>query len=404
MNDLIGFTAISLVFLITLLFAFRWKAISNILLVAFFIRVLFLIINNYFFYLPDGNMDALNFELKAYNWSRDGFFGVFNYYVGPDAYFLSVLLAIPYSLFGRSMLMAQSFSILVSIGSVFLGWLLAKKLWDKRTAIKVGWTIALFPTLVSYSVLTMREAYVTFFLLVAFYGIVKWTRDNNIKSIILAISGFVIACFFHGAAAVGLILFLLVVIFDSLKKAYKLILNKRINIKILIVVFFTSLPIISYGSGYITFTYIGNINQITDPKLLKFAINNKIKGEASFPKWTKVDSISEAIYKVPARSIFFLISPLPWDIKRPKHFIGFFDSILYLYIYYLIFRNRKAILKDPALKIISFLLLSYFIVFGAGTGNFGTGIRHRTKFVIALLLLAAPLIPKLIISKKKKIK
>ena len=163
MNDLIGFIAISLVFFITLLFAFRWKAVSKILLVAFFIRVLFLIINNYFFYLPDGNMDALNFELKAYKWSRDGFFGVFNYYVGPDAYFLSVLLAIPYSLFGRSMLMAQSFSILVSIGSVFLGWLLSKKLWDNRTAIKVGWTIALFPTLVSYSVLTMREAYVTFF-------------------------------------------------------------------------------------------------------------------------------------------------------------------------------------------------------------------------------------------------
>ena len=44
------------------------------------------------------------------------------------------------------------------------------------------------------------------------------------------------------------------------------------------------------------------------------------------------------------------------------------------------------------------------IEIGAGTGNFGTGIRHRTKFVIALLLLAAPLIPKLIISKKKKIK
>ena len=37
MNDLIGFIAISLVFFITLLFAFRWKAVSKILLVAFFI-------------------------------------------------------------------------------------------------------------------------------------------------------------------------------------------------------------------------------------------------------------------------------------------------------------------------------------------------------------------------------
>jgi hypothetical protein len=39
-----------------------------------------------------------------------------------------------------------------------------------------------------------------------------------------------------------------------------------------------------------------------------------------------------------------------------------------------------------------------------GVGNFGTGIRHRSKFVIELILLAAPLIPKLALFNKKKIK
>ena len=55
--------------------------------------------------------------------------------------------------------MAHSFSILFGVASVFLGWLLAKKIWDNHTAIKVGWVIALFPSLVSYSVLTMRGLY-----------------------------------------------------------------------------------------------------------------------------------------------------------------------------------------------------------------------------------------------------
>jgi len=71
---------------------------------------------------------------------------------------------------------------------------------------------------------------------------------------------------------------------------------------------------------------------------------------------------------------------------------------------YLIFCNRKAIWKDPALRIILIILLAYIIVYGVGVGNFGSGIRHRSKFAIELILLAAPLIPRFIFLNKKKIK
>ena len=105
MFDLAGIVAISLVFFITFFTALRYKDISIIILVAFFVRVFFLIINNHFFYLPDGDMDALNFELRAWKIAQVGFFNVFDYYPGPDAYFISFMLAIPYSLLGRSILM-----------------------------------------------------------------------------------------------------------------------------------------------------------------------------------------------------------------------------------------------------------------------------------------------------------
>ena len=37
--------------------------------------------------------------------------------------------------------MMQAIGLLFGLGSVFLGWLLAKKLWDDRTANKVGWIL-----------------------------------------------------------------------------------------------------------------------------------------------------------------------------------------------------------------------------------------------------------------------
>lgn len=404
MFDVLGLTAISFIFLINLIIGFKWPQIFTILLVAFIIRFLFLIINNHFFYLPDGDMDGLIFEQRGWVWSQEGFFHVFDHFSGPDTYFLSFLIAIPYSLIGRSFLMIQSISILFGLGSVFLGWLIAKKLWDNSTAIKVGWIIALFPSLVSYSVLIMREVYICFFLLLAIYGVVNWSKLKDYKSIFLAIFGFIVATFFHGASIIGLIVFLLIITFESLKKSFKLILSKKINFKSLMAIIFSLIILASYTSNKISIPYLDNFETATNPDHLKMVINSKVRGDASYPEWTKIHSTNiELLYKIPIRAIYFILSPFPWEVKKLSHLIGLFDSLLYATLVFLIFLNFKVIWRDPALKIILIILLFYFVVFGVGVGNFGTGIRHRSKFVIELILLAAPLIPKLTLFNKKRI-
>ena len=40
------------------------------------------------------------------------------------------------------------------------------------------------------------------------------------------------------------------------------------------------------------------------------------------------------------------------------------------------------------------------LVFGIGVGNFGSGIRHRSKFVVLFILLAAPLLKKFFYQKE----
>ena len=105
---------------------------------------------------------------------------------------------------------------------------------------------------------------------------------------------------------------------------------------------------------------------------------------------------------MPIKGIYFIFSPFPWDVKKSSHLMGMFDGFLHLFLTYLIFRNRKAIWADPALRIIFLMLLVYIAVYGVAIGNFGTGIRHRAKFIIMFILLAAPLLPKFIFYKKMK--
>jgi hypothetical protein len=59
-------------------------------------------------------------------------------------------------------------------------------------------------------------------------------------------------------------------------------------------------------------------------------------------------------------------------------------------------------MSENNLKYIFLILASYLIVYGVATGNFGTGIRHRTKFIIVLILLVAPWLPNFVFNKKEK--
>ena len=156
-----------------------------------------------------------------------------------------------------------------------------------------------------------------------------------------------------------------------------------------------------YSSGKLSLPKLGTIDDVLDLERISVKTSNSTRGDAAFPDWLVIKTPLELIVKAPIRAIYFLFSPFPWDITKKNHLIGMFDGLLYLGIMFLIIKNLQTILSDPALKIIFIILICYFFVFGLGVGNFGTGLRHRAKFIIALILLAAPLLPKLVFFKKE---
>lgn len=401
MADLIGFISIALVFFLVFMLSLRWQDISEILYAAFFIRIAILLIGHYVIPLPDSTADAASIEGTAWKIAKNGFYNLSDYYEGPDAHFIRWFLAVPYILFGRSILMAQTIGILFGVLSVFVCWKLAIKLWNKDIAKKVGWSMALFPSLILYSVLTLREVYASFFLIIAFYGIVSWAKKYNFKSILLATVGFTGSIFFHGATIFGGMLFIIIIGFVSFKEFLKSLINYRINLKILFVLSTFIILFAYYLSNKISVPYLNDFEFASNLKNLMEKTRLATMGTAAYPEWTIISNPIEFLYKVPIRSFYFTFSPFPWDIKQISHLIGSIDSILYICLALLILKNIKVIWKDPALRIILIILLGYLIIFGVGVGNFGTGIRHRSKFTFLFILLAAPMINKLVFSKKQ---
>ena len=395
MPELLGFTGIALVALLTLLLALRWPMVGKLLVVALTVRVAAILFGYFVAPLPDSHADAVSFERRAWIWAEGGFLEALGHFTGPHSYFISWILAVLYSLTDRSLLMAQSVSLLFGMGTVVMGWLLARKLWGDRVATKAGWVLALFPTLILYSALTMREAYIWFFLVVALYGVVVWARSGGLKPIALAMVGFTGATFFHGAMIVGALMFLLVIGFSALARTLKALSRSRVHLLSIVLV---SVAAIGGGvvvSGAISVPKLGDFEGATDIERIILMTDRSTRGSggeegASYPQWTVPNSPVEILYKGPVRAAYFTFAPFPWDVRSARHLIGLFDGLLYMALVFLIWRNRKAVWADPASRTIVLVLAAYFLVFGLAIGNFGTGIRHRAKFVAVLIALAAP--------------
>ena len=402
MADLLGLTAILFISLLTFLVAFYWPKVAKILFVALAVRITTILIGYYLIDLPDSGKDALRFEQTAWVWAQNGFLSVLHQYPGPSSSFISWIIGLLYSFTGRSLLMAQSISLFFGMGSVFMGWLLARHIWDEKSATKAGWFFALYPSLILYSCLTLRETYISFFLLVAIFGIVIWAQNKTIKSIIFTMSGFFAATFFHGGMIIGAGVFILIVLFQNIKSTLVSLKSFTINLKAILIIFSITLIMVILFYLNINIPKLGTLESAVNSDQLLQTIKERSVGDASYPQWLVAESKLELIYKGPIRILYFIFSPFPWEIEKISHLFGVFDSVIFGILMFIAVRNRKVIWENLALRTIVLVIASYFITFGLVVGNFGTAIRHRTKFIIVVILIIAPLLPKFIFSKKIK--
>jgi len=392
-NDMLGFVSLLFIAILVLIFTLRWPDVKKILWAAFIVRSVLAVAHYYGIPLPDSGSDAVSFEANAWNLAQLGLNDVIASFKAGGSGFISWIIAIFYSITERSQLMAQSVSVLMGTGTVLVGWRLSYELGGKRAATIVGWMLAFFPTLVLYSSLIMREPYVTFFLVLALYSTVRWVRYHRLTDFFSTTIWFVIAMFFHGGMIVGLFVFALFAFVDALVLVFKF---GRSNLPILFVTVMIPFGLALFVSLEYSVPKLGTFNEFFNKDRVISAIHSRTKKTddslvgAEYPEWTKPNSASELIWLAPVRVVYFLFSPFPWDMRKLLHVVGGIDSLLYLVFSYLVWRHRTLIWEHRFLRPLLLILIAYIVVFSFGTGNFGSGIRHRSKFIVIFVILLSP--------------
>jgi hypothetical protein len=400
MSDILGFFGLAVALSVTAALILRRTELAAVLLVAFTIRAGVALFHCYVAPLPDGTADAITFERYAWEWAQGGLSSALGHYPGMGSYFYSWLMSLLYSVTDRSLLLLQSTSVLVGVLGVFATWRLAFELWDVQSARKAAWGMALFPIVVQYGALPMREAWVVLFFVLGLSSVVRWARNGGPMPVMTGIGAFVLASFFHGGMFVAALGFIGLIGARAGRQWMAAIARGKLRVlaslMLITVIVFFAFYIISGAS----IPKLGTAEAMLSFDRLSYYFESRIRGEAAYPLWLQPDSFIDFIWAVPARGLYLLFSPFPWDIRSASHLVGMVDGLLYLILASLIWKNRRSVMAEPGSRAVLLLLIPLLLAFGVGTGNFGTALRHRAKFVVGLIVLASPFLPRLVLRRR----
>lgn len=271
--------------------------------------------------------------------------------------------------------------------------LIAKQMWGRRVAFLITLITALYPFAIFNSVTALREEPAIFSFLLGLLMFLGWLRSGGIGKLLLAIAGFGIATFFHPgfiAAFVGIAGYLIVEnrqVLGGLLRASRVPKKGFQNI-----LGGTVLLVAIVGAVVSGYAPLGERMDVSERELGEivaggFAREEAIGGSA-YPAFMVHGDPFRQPWLIPARMIYLLYVPFPWDIRSPAHLLGVVSPILYFFLTFHIVKNIRILSRRPETVALLCMFIAFTFIFSIGVTNVGTGIRHKTKFLILPLLLA----------------
>ena len=409
METFLGIVFMVIVASISIRLANKYKDIALAIVSAFVLRISAALINLYVTTLPDGGIDASGFEYKAWMWGKGGLIeAIPHFFEGGASWVYSNLASLIYAVFGRSPLILQSISVLAGVYCVVLTWKLSIEVWGARsTAKKSAWLVAIYPILILYSSLTMREVFITLLLLYGMFYVVLWVKTRKNRNAFVALMAFSLQVFFHPGMAVAGIVFVGLLLLYSIKTSFvSLVVSFSINVRSFLVIVFSlllgltlyiSIPNMSLIDlvGYSGWLTIDNVDGLVDRASIMQT------GGAAYPAWLTADTPMQFLLLLIPKLFYFLFSPFPWDISKFSHILGALDGVFFIMLFLSIYSHRKYIKSNPQVFILLVFAIFLSLIFSMAVGNFGTGLRHRSKILPIFIIIAAPFIYRVLFFKKR---
>ena len=404
MEFIVGFQGVCLAIIAAYILALRYPVLKLIIWIALIIRLLTALFNEFILKLPDTNADAGRFEAKTWFYAQMPVLEFINSFDSQSkTYTFTWFLSFFYRVLGRSPLLLESINIITSLFCIILVYKISILISNNMSkSIQSALLFAVFPSIILYNVIILREIYIVFFLLNGFYFIIKWINTKNLKFAIYALLNFVPLYFLHGGLMVGALVFLVLLLLRSIKDSINFFKNNRLLIPqvILICSFFFGLFFFFGNLSKLYLPYLGNISNIFILSSLVFQAEVTNIGGSVYPEWLIPDSFPSFFLLIFPRLVYFLFSPFIWDIRAINHLLGLVDGIMIAVLFYFTIKGLRLKKLNNFVSILLIILIPLLITYSWGVGNFGTALRHRSKFIPIFIAISTIYVPKITLTKK----
>jgi len=295
----------------------------------------------------------------------------------PRAYYY--ILASFYYVFGPYPLLPKLLNAAVGAFSVRLAYRLAFEVTQSTpAALRVSRYVAYFPSLILWSSLNLRDAWVGLLLLIV------WTRALRLyeRFSFGALVTFGIAVLalsqFRGYLVVAVVA-PLAVSFLALRRG-QLVRNTFLGMLLSLVLIYAD-SIAGLQSA-----------RALDLKALSEARRWSAQVSASgFGRDVDVSTPAKAAAFLPIGLVYFFLAPFPWMISNVRQAITLPEMLFYWSAIPAMFTGGRLLLRQRFQKIFPLLLITAGISVGyaVGQGNVGTMYRHRAQILPVLFVLAA---------------
>ena len=299
----------------------------------------------------------------------------------------TIILTWLYILLGECRLIAQYINVLFGMGvlvylaKTFETLDLNEKLKKKALLIAV-----LFPHLIIFSGILLREVWVQFFVVISLFYFVRWLKHNRIGLLLLTVISVLAASWMHAGTLLVTVGYLIAFAFY-----YPKLEKSKVSFGAVITLCFLILGSIVF----LTFTdvFTDKFNSFELGTLQEYGLHNVVVhgGESAYLTWINPNSPFQLLLFSPLKMFYFLFSPIPLDWRGLQDVIAFFlDAVIYLFLIYTTLKYYGKLENGMKKNILKYLLIAVFFsvfVFAYGTTNAGTAIRHRCK-IFSLVLTA----------------
>ncbi len=329
--------------------------------------------------LPEDAGDAKRFQLNAINKSEYSLYELLtDWEISSNLY--SDFIAIIYKLSNYSKVGLYLLSILAGTYIIILTYKISLLIWkNEKISIFNSFLVAFYPTLILYSSLTLRESIITLLLCIIFKTFINFINKFNFLNFFYIILLNFLLSILHGGHFIiylSLMIFFIGYLFNKKTntKIYSVLIISVLSIIFIFILGnFDSLPKLKYFYSLDTYSIFIKLNNI-----------KYLNSEASYSDFLIIENVYELFLNIIPRIIYFFYSPFIWEVSNYRHLFGVLDGLFFLVICILGFSFK--LLKN---KYFIYFLIIYgplLLLFALSTFNFGTAIRHRSKYIPFIII------------------